>query len=57
LAETAAPQVQRLQDGLASARELGGELRESLRSTVRENPLLALVAALALGMVIGRVSR
>jgi len=57
LAETAAPQVQRMQDGLASARELGGELRESLRSTVRENPLLALGAALAVGMVIGRVSR
>ena len=57
LAETAAPQVQRMQDGLASALELGGELRESLRGTVRENPLLALGAALAAGLVIGRISR
>lgn len=57
LAETAAPQVQRLQDGVASARELGGELREGLRNAVRENPLLALAAALTVGMVIGRVSR
>lgn len=57
LAETAAPQVQRLQEGVASARELGGELRENLRNTVRENPLVALAAALAVGMVIGRITR
>jgi phosphoribosylcarboxyaminoimidazole (NCAIR) mutase len=64
LAEAAAPQVQRLQEGLAAAgdrtdhlRELGDEWAESLRTTVREHPIASLVAALAVGMIIARVSR
>ncbi|MES2958156.1 MAG: hypothetical protein V4792_08205 [Pseudomonadota bacterium] len=57
LAQTAAPQVQRLQESVASARELGGEVCENVRQTVRENPLMALAGALAVGMLIGRRSR
>lgn len=68
LAETAAPHVERLQDGVASAadavhsragqlREIGDEWADSLRSTVRENPLAALAAALAVGMLVSRLTR
>lgn len=68
LAETAAPHVQRLQEGLSSTgdmlhtrasqvRETGDEWAESLRNTVRENPLAAVATALALGMLIARLTR
>ncbi|MEJ5999333.1 hypothetical protein [Paucibacter soli] len=68
LAENAAPQVQRLGDGVAGAsetlhanadrlRETRDEWTASLRNTVRENPLATVLAALALGALIARVSR
>jgi hypothetical protein len=64
LAEAAAPQVQRLQESLAAAgehtghlREVGDEWVESLRTTVREHPIASLVTALAVGVIIARVSR
>ncbi len=38
-------------------RALGDEWAESLRSTVRENPLAALLAAVAVGVIIARASR
>jgi len=68
LAETAAPHAQRLQDGVASAgnllhsraehaREVGGEWAETLRCTVRENPLAAVGTALALGVLVARLLR
>jgi ElaB/YqjD/DUF883 family membrane-anchored ribosome-binding protein len=68
LAETAAPHVQRLEQGVASAseslharadhaREVGDEWAESLRSTVRENPLAAVATALAVGLLIARLTR
>ena len=68
LAETAAPHVQRLSQGASSAsdvlhdragqaRELGDEWTESLRTTVRDNPLATVAAALALGVIIAKLSR
>ena len=68
LADKARPQVQRLQESAVSAsdslharadqaRELGDEWAESLRATVREHPLAALGTALALGIVVARLSR
>ncbi len=68
LAEQVTPHVQRLQDNMAGAtdmldaradqiREMGDEWLEVLRSTVRENPLAALGAALALGVLVARLSR
>lgn len=68
LAETAAPHVQRLQEGVATAgetlqsrahqvREVGDEWADSLRNTVRENPLAAVLTALAVGVLIARVTR
>ena len=68
LAETAAPHVHRLQEGASSAggmlhshadqaREMGDEWAQSLRGTVRENPLAAVAAALALGVIIAKLSR
>lgn len=68
LAETAAPHVQRLSQGASSAsevlhdragqaRELGDEWTQSLRNTVRENPLATVAAALALGVIIAKLSR
>jgi len=68
LAETAAPHVQRLSQGASSAsdvlhdragqaRELGDEWTQSLRSTVRDNPLATVAAALALGVIIAKLSR
>lgn len=67
LAETAAPHVQRLQEGMSSAadalpqhaerlRELGDEWTETLRTTVRENPLAALATAVAVGLLISRLT-
>ncbi len=68
LAETAAPHVQRLSEGASSAsevlhdragqaRELGDEWTQSLRNTVRENPLATVAAAVALGVIIAKLSR
>jgi len=68
LAETAGPAVQRVQDGVHAAsdvisqraqdaRQMGDEWAESLRSTVRDNPLTAIVTALAVGVLIARLSR
>lgn len=68
LAESAAPHVNRLGEGLAGAgeslqaradraREMGDEWVESLRDSVRENPLAAVGVALAVGVLIARLSR
>jgi ElaB/YqjD/DUF883 family membrane-anchored ribosome-binding protein len=68
MAETAAPAVQRVQDGVHAAsdalsqrahdaRELGDEWCESLRCTVRDNPLTAIATALAVGVLIARLTR
>jgi ElaB/YqjD/DUF883 family membrane-anchored ribosome-binding protein len=68
MAETAAPAVQRVQDGVHAAsdalsqrahdaRELGDEWCESLRCTVRDNPLTAVATALAVGVLIARLTR
>ena len=66
LAETAAPHVNRLQENLSGdalhmradeMRELRDEWTESLRCTVRENPLAAVGVALAVGVLIARLSR
>jgi len=68
LADTAAPHVQKLQDGMSSAgdtvseragqaRDVSEEWAESLRSTVRENPLAAVAAALAVGLLVARITR
>jgi ElaB/YqjD/DUF883 family membrane-anchored ribosome-binding protein len=68
LAETAAPHVSRLGEGLSGAgetlqaradraREMGDEWVESLRDTVRENPLAAVGVALAIGVLVARLSR
>lgn len=68
LAETAAPHVQRLEDAVSGAgmqlknqarqaRETGDELADSLRNTVRRNPLTAVATALAIGAVISRITR
>jgi ElaB/YqjD/DUF883 family membrane-anchored ribosome-binding protein len=65
LAETAAPHVNRLQETLTGdalhqradeMRQLRDEWTESLRSTVRENPLAAVGVALAVGILIARLS-
>lgn len=66
LAEQAAPHVQRVQDNVSGAnellheradqaRELSAEWVEALRCTVRDNPIAALAAALAAGVVIARL--
>ena len=68
LADQAMPHVQRLKENVASAtemlderadqiREMTDEWMETLRCTVREHPLAALGAALALGLVVARLSR
>lgn len=61
LAETAAPHLQRLQEGVGAqtehVKEVGEEWAESLRHTVRENPLAAVATALALGMLLSRLTR
>ncbi len=67
LAQTAAPHVKQLHAGLNSASENAGEwayslrgtsseLTESLRCTVREHPLAALATALALGVLVARLT-
>ena len=68
LAERAAPHVQRLQQGVHNANDKlhrgadevlrsRDEWTESLRSTVREHPLAALATALAVGVLITRLTR
>ncbi len=66
LAETAAPHVNRLQENLSGdvlhqradeMRVLRDEWAESLRVTVRENPLAAVGVALAVGVLVARLSR
>lgn len=68
LAERAAPHVSRLQEGVHDAnerlhakadalRETGDEWTESLRDTVREHPIAAVATALAVGMLIARLTR
>lgn len=66
LAESAAPHVNRLQESLSGdalhqraddMREWRDEWTESVRTTVRENPLAAVGVALAVGMLIARLSR
>ena len=57
LADTAAPHVQRLQEGFAVARDTGEEWAESVRCTVRQHPLASLAAAAALGMLVARLTR
>lgn len=68
LADAAAPQVQKLQQGVDDAgqrlharadqiRTLGDEWMASLRGTVRESPLTAVATALLLGMLVARVRR
>ena len=68
LADKAKPQLQRLQEGAGSAsdslnarvdqaRELSDEWVDALRTTVRENPLAAIGTALAIGLIVARLSR
>ncbi len=68
MAESAAPAVQRLHDGVQhasdtlsqrahDAKDMGEEWAESLRSTVRDNPLTAIATALAVGVLIARLTR
>jgi ElaB/YqjD/DUF883 family membrane-anchored ribosome-binding protein len=68
LAETAAPRVNRLQESVSGlgdslharadhAREVSDEWAEALRCTVRESPLAAVGVALAVGVLIARLSR
>lgn len=68
LAEQVTPHVQRLQENVAGStdmlderadqlREMTDEWLETLRCTVRENPLAAMGAALAVGLLVARLSR
>lgn len=68
VADTAAPHVQRLQQGMEGANEVlhtraeqlrttGDEWTENLRTTVRANPLTAVATALAVGMILARLNR
>ncbi|HSW25190.1 MAG TPA: hypothetical protein VLJ62_20685 [Burkholderiaceae bacterium] len=68
LANTAAPHVNRLQErvsgvgdslhaGAEQAREVTDEWAETVRCTVRENPLAAVGLALAVGVLIARLTR
>jgi len=68
LADTAAPHVQKLQEGMSSAgemvseragqaRDTGEEWAESVRATVRDNPLAAVATAVAVGLLIARLTR
>jgi ElaB/YqjD/DUF883 family membrane-anchored ribosome-binding protein len=68
LAERAAPHVHRLQEGMGGAghslqdsaehlRELGDEWTEAARRTTRENPLSVLLVALAVGLLVGELTR
>lgn len=67
LAERAAPHVHRLQEGVSTTqeslqaragqlRDTGDEWAESLRCTVRDNPLAAVATALAVGVLIAKLT-
>lgn len=58
-ADSAAPAVQLLGDSVAAAGEAlhADAWAESVRTTVRDNPLACVAAALALGVVIARLAR
>jgi ElaB/YqjD/DUF883 family membrane-anchored ribosome-binding protein len=59
LADTAAPHVQRLQEGLdvgtEQVKEIGDQWAQSLRCSVRENPLTAVATAMAVGVLVARL--
>jgi ElaB/YqjD/DUF883 family membrane-anchored ribosome-binding protein len=68
LAGTAAPHVHRLQEQIgqvgdtfnlkaSDVRATGDEWAESLRDTVREHPMAAMATAVALGMLVTRLTR
>jgi ElaB/YqjD/DUF883 family membrane-anchored ribosome-binding protein len=64
LAESAAPHVDRLQatgedlgQRAEHLRHIGDEWTQSMRTAVRDNPLAAVAVALALGVLIARVTR
>jgi ElaB/YqjD/DUF883 family membrane-anchored ribosome-binding protein len=68
IAEHATPALERLEQGLSQSGEVlhekagqlratGDEWAESLRDNVRQHPLAALAAALAVGVVIARLAR
>jgi ElaB/YqjD/DUF883 family membrane-anchored ribosome-binding protein len=68
LAEVVAPRVNRLQERVSGAgdslqvradhaREVTDEWAESLRCTVRESPLAAVGVALAVGLLVARLTR
>lgn len=68
IAESAGPQVDRLEQAASDAgvevmaqarhwREMGADWTESVRGSVRRNPLMAVAAALAAGMLVGRIRR
>ncbi len=67
-ADRAAPAVQQLGESVSAAeatlrakaeqlRETGDAWAESLRCTVRDNPLAALAGAVAVGMLVARIAR
>ena len=67
IAESAAPHVERLEQGYSTAsqslhtrsdqmREVGDEWAESLRATVREHPLAAVATALAVGLLVAKIT-
>lgn len=56
LAESAAPHIERLQRSAEELRHTGDEWSESLRTTVRANPLASIATALAVGMVLARLT-
>ena len=68
LAETAGPQIERVEGAIAGAaghlkdqarhaREKGDEWAGDLRATVRRNPLSAVAAAMAVGALIAHITR
>lgn len=57
LAESAAPHVDQLGAQAERWREVSDEWTESLRVTVRENPLASVAVALAVGVLIAKVTR
>jgi ElaB/YqjD/DUF883 family membrane-anchored ribosome-binding protein len=67
LADAVSPHLQRMQSGVSTAgesltarkeelRETTDEWADSLRDTVRENPLAAVAAAVAVGIIVARLS-
>ena len=61
MASSVEPHVRRLQEGLSAraehVKELGDEWTESLRTTVRENPLVAVATAALVGMLVARLTQ